>query len=154
MSYDLVIWDPARHAPVPTSSAEALTMMDGLRDQPDSPNPRLAAFATTLATSVGNASSAASCKTASYRLSLAEENVRQIADVVHAAAEHCLVVYDDEIGMCFLPDGTIYPEDSREMWTNMLAELNADPATEAARPDGRTWLQRIAGELFDAIGRK
>lgn len=154
MSYDLVIWDPARHAPVPTSAAEALTMMERLRDQPDAPNPRLAAFATTLATSVGNASSAASCKTASYRLSLGEENARQIADVVHAAAGQCLIVYDDEIGMCWLPDGTIYPPDMRESWAFTLAELAADPAAEAARPDGRTWLQRIAGELFDAIGRK
>ncbi len=56
--------------------------------------------------------------------------------------------------MCFLPDGTIFPEGMREIWASDLAEFKAgpvDPALEA--PDGRNLLQIIASELFDALGR-
>ena len=72
----------------------------------------------------------------------------------HIAAALGLVVYDDENGMCFLPNGGILPEDSREMWEFELEEL-ADEAAGRTNdvPDSRTWWQLAAGELFDAIGR-
>lgn len=99
--------------------------------------------------------SAAECRTAVYRLCLpSEAGMAQLSYAVEAAAARGLVVLDDENGMCFLPDGTVFPEEMREIWESDLAELKAgpvDPALEA--PDSRNLLQKIAGELFDAIGR-
>jgi hypothetical protein len=88
-----------------------------------------------------------------FRLQLPREpKTEQLFRVVSAAAQFGLVVYDDENGMCFLPDGTVFPESMREVWEFDLAEAKAGtPAPNA--PDGRTWLQRIAGELFDALGQ-
>jgi hypothetical protein len=63
------------------------------------------------------------------------------------------VVVEDETGVCFLPDGTVFPEDAREMWDATRAELHAGPDANPPAADGRTLLQKIAGELFDAIGR-
>jgi len=63
-------------------------------------------------------------------------------------------VFDDDNGMCFLPDGKILPEDVREMWESNLADLKAglpDPSIRV--PDGRNIWQRIAGDLFDTLGR-
>ncbi len=99
--------------------------------------------------------SAAECRTAVYRLCLpSEAGMAQLSYTVEAAAARGLVVLDDENGMCFLPDGTIFPEDMREIWESDLAEFKAgpvDPALEA--PDSRNLLQIIASELFDALGR-
>jgi len=99
--------------------------------------------------------SAAACTTAVYRLRLPEDaDIKQLAPVVAEAKKRGWVVYDDDCGMCFLPDGTIFPESMREVWEWDLAELMAGPEDpNNKKPDNRTLLQTIAGELFDAIGR-
>jgi hypothetical protein len=98
---------------------------------------------------------AAACTTAVLRLKLPDEaGTAQIAYTVEAAAKRGLVVYDDELGMLFLPDGTIFPEDLREGWKFDLEELLAGPEDPNNRqPDNRTLLQTIAMELFESIGR-
>ena len=97
--------------------------------------------------------SAAACRHAVYQLVVpADPCTRQISHAVGAAAELGLVLVDDEIGTCFLPDGTLLPEDAREMWEFELAEMDAPPR-DPALGDGRTWLERLGGELFDALGR-
>jgi len=146
--------------------------MDRLSEVDDSTNPALADFSCALvqryeASLQGEPAdmqtfwgsdprqSAAACTTAVYRLGLpSDAGTAQLAYVVEAAAKRGLVVYDDENGMCFLPDGTIYPEDMREIWEADLAELMAGPVDPSLRkPDNRTLLQTIAMELFEAIGR-
>lgn len=79
------------------------------------------------------------------------DNAKQLAFALDAAAQHGLVVVEDETGVCFLPDGTVFPPSSREMWDSIRADLLAGPKPPVA--DSRTLLQKIAGELFDAIGR-
>ena len=171
MSYDLCVWDPARHAPMPTNADEALDTMERLSEVSDSMNPVLGEFSRDLAQHYeaflqreprdieafwgsDPRQSAAACTAAVYRLCLpSKAGMEQLTPVVEAAARRGLVVFDDEIGMCFLPDGTIYPEDMREVWQSDLAELTArraDPSFK--KPDNRTLLQTIASELFDAIG--
>ncbi len=178
MSYDLCVWDPVRHATLPTNADEALEIMERLSKVGDSMNSVFGEFSRDLvqhhqASMKGKSAkpnqpedmqafwggdpreSAARCKTAVYRLCLPQEaGIAQFACVVEAAAKHGLVVYDDELGMCFLPNGTIYPEDLREGWKADLEELMAgteDPSLK--KPDNRTLLQTIALELFEAIGR-
>ncbi|MEP6963331.1 MAG: hypothetical protein ABI995_14715 [Acidobacteriota bacterium] len=172
MSYDLCVWDTTRHATLPTNADEALEIMERLSKLGDSLNPALGEFGRDLIqhyqASLQGApedieafwgsdprQGAAGCKTAVYRLCLPEDpGMERLAPVVEAAARHGLLVYDDELGMCFLPDGTIYPEDLREGWKWDLTELMAGPEDPSLKkPDNRTLLQTIAGELFDAIGR-
>jgi len=174
MSYDLCVWDPARHAPLPANADEALETMERLSNIADSLNPLMRDFSRALvqryeaAASMQEApqtmvtfwgsdprESAAECKTAVFRLGLpSDAGTAQLAYVVEAAARRGLVVFDDENGMCFLPTGTIFPEDMREMWQSDLAELMTGPVDPNLDvPDSRTLLQQIAGELFDAIGR-
>jgi hypothetical protein len=42
LSYELRIWDPTRHAPVPTNADEALDTMERLTAIGDTQNPTLA----------------------------------------------------------------------------------------------------------------
>ncbi|MEO8279466.1 MAG: hypothetical protein ABI564_07215 [Ideonella sp.] len=178
MSYELFVWDAARHAPVPTSSEEALQAVERLGDAVGlTVDPKLKVFADRLvarceADSVlmntpgepmlfwgGDLRSALAQSRASVlRLSLPEgdedDYTRRIAYAVDAAAELGLVVLDDETGMCFLPDGRIFPEDCREMWEFNRAELIAPSDSQREKgSDGRTLLERLGGELWDAVGR-
>lgn len=174
VSYEVCIWDPARWAPLPQTADEAVDVMERLTGVADVWNSRLGDFGVALeqrydaeparVRGAGGLEafwgcnprvSTAECRTALYRMSLPEEGCSpQLAHVVEAAAAHGLIVFDDETGMCFLPDGSIFPEDMRELWASELASLKLvprDPAEPAA--DGRTLLQRIAFELFESIGR-
>ena len=122
MSYDLCIWDPSLHPPMPTSRRHAIEIAEGLG-------------------------------AALIRMPISEDDrVLQTADAVAEASLLGLVVMDDETGLCFLPDGTIYPEEDREMWEWELAQARTAPSTDAV-PDSRTFLQKLAGELIDALGR-
>ena len=124
MSYDLCLWDPSLHPPMPSSRKQAIEIAE-----------RIGA--------------------ALIRMPISEDDpdrVLQTADVVAEAALLGLVVMDDETGVCFLPDGTMYPEEDREMWEWELAQARA-PKPDQAAPDNRTFLQTLASELFDALGR-
>lgn len=176
MAYALCLWDTARHAPLPNDADDALAMMERLSGTPDSWNPTVIGFATELMARAGTAPGAGSgmggaeafwggdlhqaatdCTTAVFRVTLPGDDdtcLPQIGLVVEAAARCGLVVYDDENGMCFLPDGRIFPEDAREMWTANLAEALAGPIDPSTvPPDNRTFAQTLLSELFDAIGR-
>ena len=174
MTYQLCIWDPERHAPLPATAAEAIKAMERLSMVDDSWYLKLAPLVDGLVQRYQDdphvvkeaggfeafwgsdpRPSASACRSAVYRLSISPEpNLRQISYAVGAAADLGLVVVDDENGMYFLPDGTILPEDAREMWEFNLAEIKAGPADPALkRPDGRTFWERLGGELFDALGR-
>ena len=174
MSYDLCIWDPSRHEPLPTSRKEAIAIAERLGATSDVANSRFSEFGSVLvrryaddaeakkaSTSV-NAfwgsdphQTATACRSAVLRLAIPSDDcIRQISHAVDAAAELGLVVMDDETGMCFLPDGTILPEEDREMWESDLADMRADPLDPNAKtPDGRTFLEKLGGALFDAIGQ-
>ncbi len=177
MSYDLCIWDPARHAPLPTTTDEALETMQRLSKVTDWLGSSFGQFGGMLiqrynADPQGQKGkpkadvfwrgdpekSGTACKLAVFRLPIAEEpNIQHIAYVVESAAALGLVVYDDENGMCFLPDGRVLPPNMQEVWEMDLAELMALKAgTEDPnnmKPDNRTWLQKMAWELFNAIGQ-
>jgi hypothetical protein len=174
LGYALCIWDPSRHEPLPTSRKDGIEIGERLGKLADVANSTFVAFGGRLVQrfyedaqaqkdSAGvNAFwgsdprlTATSCRSAVLRLTIPmDECVRQISYAVDAAAELGLVVLDDETGMCFLPDGTIFPEEDREMWASDLAEMRAGPPDPNDKtPDNRTFLQTLAGELFDAIGR-
>jgi hypothetical protein len=97
----------------------------------------------------------AACEVAALCLSLpATTCTQQIVYAVEAASGLGLVVYDDNFGTCFLPDGNIFPEDMKAIWAKDLEELKADIADpNRKKTDGRNIWERIGGELFDAIGR-
>jgi hypothetical protein len=172
LSYDLYVWDPTRHAPLPSTAEEAYDMKEELSESEDNWNSTLAEFGNELVqrfeTNPLVSSGAmeafwgadprkviADCKSAALCLSLpAKECMQQIAYAVEAAAALGLVVFDDNYGTCFLPNGKILPEDMQAIWESDLVELKADIADpHRKKTDGRNILQRIAGELFDAIGR-
>ncbi|MEO8070125.1 MAG: hypothetical protein ABI652_01890 [Acidobacteriota bacterium] len=173
MSYELRIWDPSRHAPMPTSAREGVEIMERLTGAADTRNSTLEKFGAWLVQryqaeplEIQDQGVAAfwgsdpqktttACRTAVYHLSLPSEAcTKQMCLAVDAAAALGLVVVDDENGMCFLPDGTVFPEDMREMWESTVADVKAGPPDpNRTVPDNRTLLQTIAGELFDVIGR-
>ncbi len=174
MSYDLCIWDPSRHAPLPTSRKEAIATAERLEALSDSANSRFSELGALLVQRYDDDADAkndgatltafwgsdprqraAACSSAVLRLSIPSDPcTRQISHAVDAAASLGLVVMDDEIGLCFLPDGTILPEEDREAWESDLAEMRAGPEDLVeSKPDGRTFLEKLGGELFDAIGR-
>ena len=172
MTYDLYIWDPTRHAPMPATDHEAYDTKERLSELQDGWNSTLVEFGSALVQrfdanpliSAGGLEafwgadprkSIAALKTAAFCLSLPTRDcTQQIAYAVDAAAGLGLVVFDDNFGSCFLPDGKILPEDMQAIWESDLAELKADIAEPGRKkPDGRNIWQRIAGELFDALGR-
>ena len=174
MSYDLCIWDPVGHPPLPTTTDEALETMQRLSKVTDWLGSSFAELGGMLierynADSQGQAGKppadvfwrgdpqkfGAACKLAVFRLPIADEpNIQHIAYVVQAAAALGLVVYDDENGMCFLPEGRVLPANMQEGWEADLAELKAGPDDpNHKKPDSRTWLQKLAWELFNAIGQ-
>ncbi len=133
MSYDLCIWDPAWHPPLPTCADDALAIMEQLSEFENAPgekqNAALIEFARLLVQcSAGDIEPnpqtgdqavgltefwgcdprdiAAQIQSAVLRLPIPSQDcIRQIAYVVKTAQQVCLVVFDDENGMCFLPDG-------------------------------------------------
>ncbi len=171
MSYAICIWDPARHPPMPATEKEAAATMERLSELSDPWNSTLAEFGSLLVQRYeaepaekrpaggmkafygsDPRKTAAECKSAVYRMSLPDDDsTRQISYAVKAAASLGLIVYDDEIGICFLPDGKILPEDSREMWEFSLAEMNAVPDPNEKKGDGRPFWARILSDLFDAM---
>jgi len=172
VSYDLYIWDPTRHAPLPSTDAEAYDTKERLSELPDGRNFTLTEFGNALVQkfAANPAISAGALEAfwgADPRVTIAEntfaafclqlptrECTQQIAYAVDAAAALGLVVFDDNYGSCFLPDGTILPEDMKAIWASDLAEMQADAADPSRKKtDGRNIWQRIAGELVDAIGR-
>lgn len=174
MSYVLCIWDPTEHLPMPTDAAQAAEAMTRLSTVPDVWNSRLSEFgqdlfsryqadaaqgvvSTSLEKFWGSDPRTATneCRSVVFRLTIpADECVRQIVHVVEAAGALGFVAFDDEVGMCFLPNGTVFPEDSREMWEDSVAELKAGPPDPTQKQgDGRTFLERLGGELLDAISR-
>jgi hypothetical protein len=173
MSYELRIWDPTRHPSLPTDATDAADILERLQPLADTGNARLQAFGNALVEryradtpesdeqggleafwGIDPRQSTATCVTAVYPMSLpSDDNAKQVAIALDAAAQHGLVVIEDETGVCFLPDGTVFPEDAREMWDATRAALLAGPDANPAVGDSRTLLQKIAGELFDALGR-
>ena len=165
MSYALCIWDPARHAPLPTSAKEAMATLERLREVSDTENAALVGFGAALAEHADSnrmefwgcdpVATTRMCRSAVYRLAIPHEECDpQIAIAVEAAGRGGLVVVDDELGICFLPDGTIFPESSRKMWATALELMRAEQLDpNAPHEDNRTLLQKVASELFDALGR-
>jgi len=172
VSYDLYIWDPTRHAPLPSTDAEAYDTKERLSELPDGRNFTLTEFGNALVQRFAEDPAIctveleafwgadprvtiAECKSAAFCLQLpAKGCTQQIAYAVDAAAALGLVVFDDNYGSCFLPDGNILPEDMKAIWASDLAEMQADAADPSRKKtDGRNIWQRIAGELVDAIGR-
>jgi hypothetical protein len=173
MPYQLCIWDPERHSPMPTTADEAVDAMERLTKVEDNWDLKLSPFVDGLvrryhddpqvAKDAGGfeafwgsdpRQSASICHSAVFRLSMPPEPcVRQISYAIGAAAELGLVLVDDENGMCFLPDGSVLPEDMREMWESELQEMKAGPADPSVKkPEGRTFLAQLGGALFDALG--
>ena len=174
LSYDLCIWDPSRHSPLPTSRKQAIEISERLGAFSDTANATFSEYGGLLVqrydddaqAKKANASlaafwgsdprqTAAACRSAVLRLAIPDDDcLRQIAHAVEAAAGLGLVVLDDEIGMCFLPDGTILPEEDREMWESNLADMRAGPPDPNANTtDRRTFWEKLGGELIDAVGR-
>jgi hypothetical protein len=171
VSYELRIWDPTRHSSLPTDANDAADILERLQPLADTGNTQLQAFGLALIEHFRAQAperdapgaleafwgcdprwSTAACATAVYRMSVSsDDGAKQIALALDAAGQHGLVVFEDETGVCFLPDGTVFPEDVREMWDSTRAELLARPQPPVG--DSRTVLQKIAGELIDAIGR-
>lgn len=173
MSYDLCIWDPEKHGPLPASSDAAAATQERLENLRENwaltlndfvgqlvrqfeDDPQLAARNAAGFTAFWGsdpARSAATCQSAVYRLAISpKDTTRQISYAVGAAAQLGLVVLDDDNGICFLPDGKVLPEDSREMWEADLQEMRAGPQDLSLKKgDGRTFWERLGSDLLDAL---
>lgn len=172
MPYQLCIWDPQQHAPLPATADEAIDAMERLSNIEDKwfvtlsqlvdgliqryqDDPHAAKEAGGFQQFWGSdpRASAAACHSAVYRLTLPDEPcLRHMSYVIGAAAELGLAVVDDDNGMYFQPDGTVLPEDTREMWEYELQEMRAGPPDPSVKTsDGRTFWERLAGDAFDAL---
>jgi hypothetical protein len=172
MTCKLCIWDPARHGPLPTDADHALATLERLSTTRDTWNLTLVPFVEQLkacyaadAALIAEAEDcnafweadltvlARQCSTAVFYIAIAADaSTRQMAYAVHAAAAMGLVVLDDDSGVCFLPDGSIYPADYKEVWEFDLQELKEGPLDPNA-PDGRTFWERLGSALLDEMSR-
>jgi hypothetical protein len=172
VSYVLCIWDPSRYPTLPTSRDEGIEISKRLAATLDAANARFSDFAVLLVGRYDKDVQAwkdyasvdafwggdprltvSACRSAVLRLEIpADECVRQISFAVEAAAELGLVVMDDEIGMSYLPDGRIFPEEDREMWEWNVADMRArDANPDLGKQDGKSFLEKAGSDLLDVL---
>ena len=45
--------------------------------------------------------------------------------IVDLASQHSIIIFDDTVGMAFLPNGKILPQSKQKMWKNAILEVEA-----------------------------
>jgi len=148
MSYDLRIWEQPRTLPMPKTVEDAGRLMLALEARKPGANPKFVQFAQKLvarypsrdmyapgdpdandAVWMGNpVEHARNGKEAVFAISLPElDRPKIMRFVVQAANELGLTVFDDQLGMAFLPGGKVLPEDGKELWDELEEELESAP---------------------------
>jgi hypothetical protein len=68
---------------------------------------------------------ASGAKEAVLRIDLPiEDRLRVFRDIVEIASRHAIAVLDEQMGILFLPDGRILPEEAGMAWEDIKAELD------------------------------
>lgn len=145
MSYDIYFWDGAA-TPAPATLADAVSGLRALADQPRPAGSRLPAFAALV-----EAQFTAPTQEASLRRQFegfaravaqggailavelpADDRLPVFRFLVETALAQGLAVFDEQIGLLFLPDGRVLPEEGAGAWSDIKREL--DKAGESELP--------------------
>jgi hypothetical protein len=151
MSHGVYVWDPQPFGVEPTTYEEVSeTFKKIIGSVQNSPSQRILAFAKQLQdkiveidpedellkTNFGHyENEIKEHKKAVLSIELPTEYIIEVLRVlVQAAHEHRLVIFDDHMGMIFLPNGHILPESKAEIWKGALREVASTdfPRTKAA----------------------
>ncbi len=151
MSHGVYVWDPQPFGVEPTTYEEVSeTFKKIIVSVQNSPSQRILAFAKQvqdkiveidpedelLKTNFGHyENEIKEHKKAVLSIELPTEYIIEVLRVlVQAAHEQRLVIFDDHMGMIFLPNGHILPESKAEIWKGALREVASTdfPRTKAA----------------------
>jgi hypothetical protein len=170
MSYDLWTWDSAKHpAPTATFADVTKTFLD-LQEVIDGPNPKFVEFARQLVArypssdmfklgdpdaldSVWAGNPVIQAQTeeqALFGISLYGENrLAVMRHFVEAANTVGLTVFDDQLGMAFLPNGQVLPPEAQAQWAAVKQELASQSA-----PISKAQMRKIAISQVQAMAQK
>ena len=142
MSFDLQIWEQPNTLPTPDTVAQAGQISLTLQQRKAPINPKFVEFARQLVASYPSQKSdpanavwvgdpvgeAQTCDDAVFSISLPPVNrlglLRLVADTATALG---LTVYDDQIGMAFLPTGVVLPNEHAEAWKREKQQMDVAP---------------------------
>lgn len=149
MSYDIRIWEHPSHRPTPTSREEVGRIMLELEKTKPGVNPKFVALAQKMiechtysdmypsgdraaadATWLGNPVRVAKeWEKGVWGVELpSEDTVGILRFMVDSATGLGLTVFDEQIGMAFLPGGVVLPQQQRAMWDGLKVEMASAPA--------------------------
>ena len=164
MSYDLRIWQQPAGLPEPATLAQACEYYRVLNEKQAPVNPKFIALARQLMAHYPSQDSsnpdddvwvgdligqASNCDQAIFAFSLPPVNrlglLRLVADEATALG---LTVFDDQIGMAFLPSGRVLPEVHAAAWAQMKRDMDAAP-----KPRTKVQMRKhVAAQFLQAFG--
>jgi len=172
MSYDIRIWEHPTGRPTPTSLEEAGRTMLELEKTRPGVNPKFIALAQKMveghtysamypsgdraaqdATWLGNpVQQAKELEKAVWAVELPEEDrVGMLRFMVDTATGLGLAVFDEQIGMAFLPGGIVLPQAQRALWDGLKEEMASTPAP-TTKPQMRKAMLAKVTPIFERHG--
>ncbi len=164
MSYDIRIWEQLANRTAPQSLKDAgRTMMELEKISPGA-NPKFVALAAKMveshtysamyesgdraaqdATWFGNpVQQAKDLEKAVWAVALPDEDrVNILRFMVDNAAGLGLTVFDEQLGMAFLPNGTVLPRDKQAMWDGLKNEMKTMPAPTTKPQMRKAMLEKV-----------
>jgi hypothetical protein len=156
MSHDLHLWHQPANLAAPATFDDVGRIVLDMAQRPQSADPRFAELALGLVVrhpvaAAGWAADprheARALNSALWVLALPEaDRPRLLRDVVDLAMPLGLSVADPQIGLAFLPDGTVLPPDQAPLWADLKQQLDqqAPPLTKAeVRKMVVTFVQKV-----------
>lgn len=146
MSYDVFFWDYSE-VNAPASFVEAIAQIKTLSSKPRPTDSRLPAFACLIESLLTGPDQEPSVRRQFEGFSRAVDDGGAVLTVnlpmddrlpvfrllVDTAMAQGLAVFDDQIGLLFLPDGQVLPEEGRGAWDDIKRELDNADAEELPR---------------------
>jgi hypothetical protein len=172
MSYDIRIWEHPAGRPTPTTLEEAGRSMLELEKTRPGVNPKFIALAQKMieghtysamypsgdraaqdATWLGNpVQQAKELEKAVWAVELPEaDRVGMLRFMVDNATGLGLAVFDEQIGMAFLPGGIVLPQAQRALWDGLKEEMASMPAP-TTKPQMRKAMLAKVTPIFERHG--
>ena len=164
MSYSIAIWDPSRHGPAPQTFDEVVAQYRKLSEVDDEPNYWFVSFAQRIQdmvkfTDAPNeewqrlygqfVASAKRSRGALFQVDMPRDNpAGMLKRMVQTATALKLVVYDDNSGLAFLPDGQVLPPAKARVWQAIQSGRDYNPD---ALPDTKPAFLELAQPLFAQV---
>lgn len=170
MSYDLWTWDSSKHPSASATFADVTKTFLDLQEVNDGLNPKFVEFARQLVERypssdmfAANDRDALDSVWAGNPLNHAQKEERALFGIsllgddklgvmrhlVQAANAAGLTVFDDQLGMAFLPNGQVLPPEAQAQWAAVKQELAAQRV-----PISKAQMRKIAISQFEVMAQK